>query len=97
MKALTYLGSKDVRVETVADPKIVDPDDIILRVTATAICGSDLHICRGKIPMMEQGDILGHEFMGIVEESGPTVLRVKKGDRVVIRSPSRAGSASTAT
>ena len=52
MKALTYHGSKDVRVETVADPKIVDPDDIILRVTATAICGSDLHIYRGKIPMI---------------------------------------------
>ncbi|MBC7663402.1 MAG: alcohol dehydrogenase catalytic domain-containing protein, partial [Caulobacter sp.] len=84
MKALTYHGSKDVRVETVADPKIVEVDDIILRVTATAICGSDLHIYRGKIPMMEHGDILGHEFMGIVEEVGPAVLRVKKGDRVVI-------------
>ena len=84
MKALTYHGSKDVRVESVADPKIVDADDIILRVTATAICGSDLHIYRGKIPMMGHGDILGHEFMGIVEEVGPAVLRVKKGDRVVI-------------
>src|SRR6201985_1446979 len=84
MKPLTYHGSKNVRVETVADPKIVDPDDIILRVTATAICGSDLHIYRGKIPMMEHGDILGHEFMGIVEDVGPAVLRVKKGDRVVI-------------
>ena len=84
MKALTYHGSKDVRVETVADPKIIAADDIILRVTATAICGSDLHIYRGKIPMMEHGDILGHEFMGIVEEVGPAVLRVKKGDRVVI-------------
>ena len=84
MQALTYHGAKDVRVETVADPKIVDADDIILRVTATAICGSDLHIYRGKIPMMEHGDILGHEFMGIVEEVGPAVLRVRKGDRVVI-------------
>ena len=84
MKALTYHGSKDVRVETVPDPKIVESDDIVLRVTATAICGSDLHIYRGKIPMMEHGDILGHEFMGVVEEVGSSVLRVKKGDRVVI-------------
>jgi threonine dehydrogenase-like Zn-dependent dehydrogenase len=84
MKALTYHGSKDVRVETVPDPKLVEPDDIVLRVTATAICGSDLHIYRGKIPMMESGDILGHEFMGVVEETGPAVTRVRKGDRVVI-------------
>ena len=84
MKALTYHGSKDVRVEIVPDPVIVESDDIILRVTATAICGSDLHIYRGKIPMMETGDILGHEFMGVVEEVGPSVLRVKRGDRVVI-------------
>jgi len=84
MKALTYHGSKDVRVETVPDPRIVAPDDILLRVTATAICGSDLHIYRGKIPMMESGDILGHEFMGIVEEAGPAVTKVRKGDRVVI-------------
>jgi threonine dehydrogenase-like Zn-dependent dehydrogenase len=84
MKALTYHGSKDVRVETVADPKIVDADVIILRVTATAICGSDLHIYRGKIPMMETGDILGHEFMGIVEDAGSAVVNVKRGDRVVV-------------
>ncbi len=73
MKALTYHGSKDVRFETVPDPVLVESDDILLRVTATAICGSDLHIYRGKIPMMESGDILGHEFMGIVEDVGPTV------------------------
>jgi len=84
MKALTYHGSKDVRVDNVPDPGLVEPDDILLRVTATAICGSDLHIYRGKIPMMESGDILGHEFMGIVEECGPAVTRVRKGDRVVI-------------
>jgi threonine dehydrogenase-like Zn-dependent dehydrogenase len=84
MKALTYHGSRDVRVETVPDPKLIEPDDLLLRVTATAICGSDLHIYRGKIPMMESGDILGHEFMGIVEECGPAVTRVKKGDRVVV-------------
>ena len=84
MQALTYQGSKDVRVENVPDPQLVEPDDILLRVTATAICGSDLHIYRGKIPGMEDGDILGHEFMGIVEEAGSEVTRVKRGDRVVI-------------
>lgn len=84
MKALTYQGSRDVRVETMPDPSLIADDDIILRVTATAICGSDLHIYRGKIPGMKDGDILGHEFMGIVEAAGPAVTRVKLGDRVVI-------------
>ncbi len=84
MRALTYQGAKDVRVETVPDPVLQDADDIILRITATAICGSDLHIYRGKIPGMEDGDILGHEFMGIVEDVGPDVVRVARGDRVVI-------------
>jgi threonine dehydrogenase-like Zn-dependent dehydrogenase len=84
MKALTYHSAKDVRVETVPDPVIEEASDIILRVTATAICGSDLHIYRGKIPQMESGDILGHEFMGVVEEVGPGTTRVKKGDRVVV-------------
>lgn len=84
MKALAYHGSKDVRLDTVPDPVIEAPDDIILRVTATAICGSDLHLYRGKVPGMKSGDILGHEFMGIVEETGPEVTRVKKGDRVVV-------------
>ncbi|MGQ3170439.1 MAG: zinc-dependent alcohol dehydrogenase [Methylophilus sp.] len=84
MRALTYHGSKDVRVETVPDPIIQDSDDVILRVTATAICGSDLHLYRGKIPTMKDGDILGHEFMGVVEDTGPSVTNVKKGDRVII-------------
>jgi threonine dehydrogenase-like Zn-dependent dehydrogenase len=84
MKALTYHSSKDVRVETVPDPVLEQDDDILLRVTATAICGSDLHIYRGKIPSMESGDILGHEFMGIVEETGKGVTALKKGDRVVV-------------
>jgi threonine dehydrogenase-like Zn-dependent dehydrogenase len=84
MKALTYQGARNVRVENVPDPAIVDPDDILLRVTATAICGSDLHIYRGKIPGMEDGDILGHEFMGIVEDVGPAVTRLRRGDRVVV-------------
>lgn len=73
MRALTYHGSNDVRVEQVADPIIQEPDDIMLRVTATAICGSDLHLYRGKIPQVQNGDIFGHEFMGVVEEVGPAV------------------------
>jgi threonine dehydrogenase-like Zn-dependent dehydrogenase len=84
MKALTYQGANKVSVNTVPDPEIVASDDIILRVTATAICGSDLHIFRGKIPGMKDGDILGHEFMGIVEVVGPQVQKVKPGDRVVV-------------
>jgi threonine dehydrogenase-like Zn-dependent dehydrogenase len=84
LKALTYHGSKDVRFETVPDPKLEAVDDILLRVTATAICGSDLHIYRGKIPMVKDGDILGHEFMGVVEDAGSAVTRVKRGDRVVV-------------
>jgi threonine dehydrogenase-like Zn-dependent dehydrogenase len=82
--ALTYHGAKDVRVDRVPDPTIEDPQDIILRVTATAICGSDLHIFRGKIPTMEDGDILGHEFMGVVEDTGAAVTDLAVGDRVVV-------------
>jgi len=84
MRALTYHGSKDVRVDNVPDPTIQEPDDIILKVTATAICGSDLHLYRGKIPQVKDGDIFGHEFMGVVEEIGNAVTAVSKGDRVVI-------------
>lgn len=84
MKALTYHGSKDVRVETVPDPFLQHDDDILLRVTATAICGSDLHLYHGKIPETKHGDIFGHEFMGVVEDAGRGVTNVKKGDRVVI-------------
>jgi len=84
MKALTYHGSKDVRVETMPDPTILAGDDVLLRVTATAICGSDLHLYHGKIPETKHGDIFGHEFMGIVEEAGPDVTNVRVGDRVVI-------------
>lgn len=84
MRALTWQGSKDVRVETVPDPILVEQDDIILRVTATAICGSDLHLYRGKVPGMKDGDILGHEFMGVVEDLGPAVSNLARGDRVVV-------------
>ncbi|MFP5390452.1 MAG: zinc-dependent alcohol dehydrogenase [Gammaproteobacteria bacterium] len=84
MRALTYHGSHDVRVETVPDPILQETDDVILRVTATAICGSDLHMYRGKIPQMKSGDILGHEFMGEVVDVGPKVTQLQKGDRVVV-------------
>ncbi|MEW7311195.1 zinc-dependent alcohol dehydrogenase [Buttiauxella gaviniae] len=84
MKALTYHGPHSVSVDTHPDPGIEASDDIILRVTATAICGSDLHLYRGKIPTTEQGDIFGHEFMGEVVETGKDVTAVAKGDRVVI-------------
>ncbi|HWV16095.1 MAG TPA: zinc-dependent alcohol dehydrogenase [Cellvibrio sp.] len=84
MRALSYHGSYDVRVDNVAEPTLENPDDIILRVTATAICGSDLHLYRGKVPETEEGDIFGHEFMGIVEETGNAVTTLRKGDRVVI-------------
>lgn len=84
MKALTYHGAYRVQVDNVPDPTIQAPDDIILRVTATAICGSDLHLYRGKVPGLSSGDILGHEFMGIVEDVGSGVTALQKGDRVVV-------------
>ena len=84
MKALTWHGTHDVRVDTVPDPRIQDPGDAILKVTATAICGSDLHLYNGLMPAMEPGDVLGHEFMGEVVEVGKEVRNLKKGDRVVV-------------
>jgi len=84
MKALTWHGKGDVRCENVADPKILNPRDAIIRITSTAICGSDLHLYDGYMPTMESGDILGHEPMGIVDEVGSAVHNLKKGDRVVV-------------
>src|SRR4051794_9417076 len=84
MKALTWHGKRDVRVDTVPDPAIQEPTDVIVRVTSTAICGSDLHLYEIFGPFLEEGDILGHEPMGIVEEVGPEVTALKVGDRVVI-------------
>ncbi|MDI3328934.1 MAG: alcohol dehydrogenase family protein [Alicyclobacillaceae bacterium] len=83
MKAVTFQGVGDVRVETVNDPVIKDPADVILRVTTAAICGSDLHLYHGKIPGMLPGMVMGHEYVGIVEEVGPQVRAFRKGDRVV--------------
>jgi threonine dehydrogenase-like Zn-dependent dehydrogenase len=84
MKALCWYGKHDVRVKEVPDPKILNPRDAIIKVTTTCICGSDLHLYDGVIPMMMEGDILGHEFMGEVIEVGPEVKNLKVGDRVVV-------------
>jgi threonine dehydrogenase-like Zn-dependent dehydrogenase len=84
MRALCWYGSEQVSVETVPDPWIINPKDAIVRVTRTAICGSDLHLYDGYIPTMRRGDILGHEFMGEVVEVGPGVQSLKVGDRVVV-------------
>jgi len=84
MKALTWHGNHDVRVDNVPDPKIQEPTDAIVRITSTAICGSDLHLYEVLGPFIDPGDILGHEPMGIVEEVGSEVSHIKPGDRVVI-------------
>ena len=84
MRALVFHSDHDVKVDTVPDPVLQDSDDIILKVTATAICGSDLHLYRGKVPGMKAGDIMGHEFMGEVVEAGNGVAVLQKGDRVVV-------------
>jgi threonine dehydrogenase-like Zn-dependent dehydrogenase len=84
MRALTWQGKRDVRVETVPDPRIEAPTDAIVRITSTAICGSDLHLYEVLGPFLTPGDILGHEPMGIVEEVGPEVTHIAAGDRVVI-------------
>ncbi|HEV2916079.1 MAG TPA: zinc-dependent alcohol dehydrogenase [Pyrinomonadaceae bacterium] len=84
MKALCWYGTSDVRVENVPDPKILSPGDVIIKVTSTAICGSDLHLYDGFMPTMEKGDILGHEPMGEVIEVGKEVKKLKVGDRVVV-------------
>ncbi|MDT7596321.1 MAG: hypothetical protein QOJ06_1867 [Pseudonocardiales bacterium] len=84
MKAVTWHGKRDVRIDTVPDPKIEDPTDAIVRITTTGICGSDLHLYEVLGPFMSEGDILGHEPMGIVEELGPGVTEIHPGQRVVI-------------
>jgi len=86
------MGKKDVRVERVPDPAILDPGDAIVKVSSTAICGSDLHLFNGFVPTMEKGDILGHEFMGEVVEVGRGVKKLQVGDRVVVPFPIACGS-----
>ena len=91
MKANCWEGKRTVRVEEVPDPKILNSRDAIIRITSTAICGSDLHLYNGFVPTMMRGDILGHEFMGEVVETGPRVKNLKTGDRVVVPFPIACG------
>jgi threonine dehydrogenase-like Zn-dependent dehydrogenase len=84
MRALCWHGKNDVRVDTVTDPKIEEPTDAIIKISSTAICGSDLHLFDGFMMGMEPGDVLGHEPMGIVVDVGSTVTKLRKGDRVVV-------------
>lgn len=91
MKAIVYRGINQVDVREVKDPQIEKPDDAIIKITSTAICGSDLHLIHGMIPHLRKGSTLGHEAMGIVEETGPEVTKVKKGDRVIVPFPVACG------
>ncbi len=84
MRAVTWHGKRDVRVDEVPDPKIEEPTDAVIRVTSTAICGSDLHLYEVLGPFMTEGDVLGHEPMGVVEEVGAEVTHIAPGDRVVV-------------
>src|SRR5687767_7726501 len=91
MKALVFHRPGKVSVDTIPDPKIEDPQDAIVRVTSTAICGSDLHIYNGFFPQVRDL-VLGHEFMGVVEETGSGVTALKRGDRVVVPFPIACGA-----
>ncbi|MFI6270639.1 zinc-dependent alcohol dehydrogenase [Micromonospora zamorensis] len=95
MKATAWMGTDSVKVIDVPDPKIMNARDAIVRITTTAICGSDLHLYHGYIPAMRKGDILGHEFMGEVVEVGPQVRNLKPGDRVVVPFPIACGHCSS--
>jgi threonine dehydrogenase-like Zn-dependent dehydrogenase len=92
MKANCWMGKRRVKVEEVPDPKILNSQDVIVKITSTAICGSDLHLYNGFVPTMERGDILGHEFMGEVVETGRGVKNLKVGDRVVVPFPISCGA-----
>ena len=84
MKAICWHGHGDMRMDTVPDPKIENPTDVIVKITASGICGSDIHLMDGYMPTMKAGDVVGHEPMGIVVETGSAITRLRKGDRVVI-------------
>ena len=92
MKATIWAGRNSVDVENVPDPKILNDRDAIVRITSTAICGSDLHLVDGYVPTMKRGDIMGHEFMGEVVETGTGVTNLKVGDRVVVPFPIACGN-----
>lgn len=83
MKALTWQGKNKVKVLDMPRPKILEPTDVILKVTGSTICGSDLHLYHGSVVQMKANDILGHEFCGVVDEVGPGVKKIKKGGRYV--------------
>jgi threonine dehydrogenase-like Zn-dependent dehydrogenase len=84
MKAVTWQGKRKISVQDMPDPEIIEPTDAIVKITSTAICGSDLHLYEVMAPFMEKGDIMGHEPMGIVQEVGSKVRNVRTGDRVVM-------------
>src|SRR5215216_5089396 len=92
MRANCWHGTKSVQVEEVPDPKILNARDAIVRITSSAICGSDLHLYGGYVPTMKKGDVLGHEFMGEVVETGPGVSNLRVGDRVVVPFPIACGA-----
>src|SRR5436853_182428 len=92
MRALCWMGVNDLQVRTVPDPEIVNPHDAIVRVTMSSTCGSDLHFIDGYVPMMRSSDVIGHEFMGEIVDTGPEVKRVRRGQRVVMPSPIACGS-----
>jgi threonine dehydrogenase-like Zn-dependent dehydrogenase len=92
MRATTWMGKNHIKVQDVPEPTLLNARDAIVKITSTAICGSDLHIYNGFIPTMRKGDILGHEFMGEVVEIGPAVTRLKVGDRVVVPFPIACGN-----
>lgn len=92
MRATCWMGRNRVKVQTVPDPEILNSQDAIVKITSTAICGSDLHLYDGYIPTMKKGDILGHEFMGEVVDVGPAVTKLKVGDRVVVPFPIACGN-----
>jgi len=91
MKAVCWMGTKAIEVQNVPEPKVLNPRDAIVRITSTAICGSDLHLYNGFIPTMKRGDVLGHEFMGEVVDVGPGVRNLSVGDRVVVPFPIACG------
>jgi threonine dehydrogenase-like Zn-dependent dehydrogenase len=95
MRATTWMGKTHVEVQEVPDPKILNAGDAIVKITSTAICGSDLHLYNGFIPTMRKGDILGHEFMGEVVETGSAVTTLRVGDRVVVAFPIACGACAT--
>src|SRR4051812_42800436 len=94
MKALVWHGVGDIRVDDVPDPRVEEPTDAVIRLTASAICGTDLHFVRGTMPGMRPGTILGHEGVGVVEEVGDEVRNFSPGDRVVVCSTVACGSCS---